>query len=275
LQSSPSRLGRAEKKGQHCDVQQTLIFDVGCHIGEDADFYLQKGFTVVAVEANPTLCALLKSRFGKEIDAGRFTLVEKAIAESSGEVDFFVNLNNSIWGTIRPNMAARNMAEVERITVPSVAFSSVIRQFGVPYYLKIDIEGADLLCLKDLLSFAERPRFLSLEIDHRSLLNKELALLRRLGYTKFQIIDQRQVPEQRPPWPAREGQFANYQLTPGMSGLFGAELPGPWLSASGVRLHQLKLLIHNRARGLCRRVPALRRLSTGGSWYDLHCAYAG
>src|SRR5260221_7698885 len=34
-----------------------VIYDVGAHRGEDAAFYLQKGFAVVAVEANPLLAA--------------------------------------------------------------------------------------------------------------------------------------------------------------------------------------------------------------------------
>jgi hypothetical protein len=32
-----------------------LIFDMGLHKGEDTDFYLRKGFDVVAFEANPFL----------------------------------------------------------------------------------------------------------------------------------------------------------------------------------------------------------------------------
>ncbi len=30
-----------------------LVFDVGAHKGEDSDFYLNLGYRVVAVEANP------------------------------------------------------------------------------------------------------------------------------------------------------------------------------------------------------------------------------
>ena len=33
--------------------QDDLIFDVGLHRGEDTEFYLKKGFRVVAFEANP------------------------------------------------------------------------------------------------------------------------------------------------------------------------------------------------------------------------------
>lgn len=34
-----------------------LIFDLGMHHGHDSEYYLKKGFQVVAVEANPLLCA--------------------------------------------------------------------------------------------------------------------------------------------------------------------------------------------------------------------------
>ncbi len=31
----------------------------------------------------------------------------------------------------------------------------------MPYYMKIDIEGADILCLKSLLKTKERPTYIS------------------------------------------------------------------------------------------------------------------
>ena len=34
-----------------------LIFDVGFHKGEDTEFYLKKGFPVVAADANPAVFA--------------------------------------------------------------------------------------------------------------------------------------------------------------------------------------------------------------------------
>jgi FkbM family methyltransferase len=83
-------------------VSSSLIFDLGCHVGQDSDFYLKKGFTVVAVEASPTLCAQLKQRFPVEIAQNRFPLVEKAIAEQAHEVEFYVHSEESIRGTTIP-----------------------------------------------------------------------------------------------------------------------------------------------------------------------------
>ena len=138
----------------------SLIFDIGCHDGRDSEFYLKKGFTVVAVEANPSLCRQLKQRFAGQIASGQFLLVEKAIAEQGGDVEFYLNLKASIWGTIRPEYAGAHGAAT-KIVVPSITFSELIESFGVPHYMKVDIEGADLLCVEGLAHFPQRPRFIS------------------------------------------------------------------------------------------------------------------
>jgi FkbM family methyltransferase len=86
-------------------VDRFLIFDVGCNDGQDSDFYLKKGFRVVGIEANPALCEALKKRFADEIAEGRFMLVEEAIAEQAGEVEFYLNEIENIRSTIMPDHA--------------------------------------------------------------------------------------------------------------------------------------------------------------------------
>ena len=97
----------------------------------------------------------------------------------------------------------------------------------MPYFMKVDIEGADLLCLEGLAPFDEVPLFLSTEYP-MSLTGqiRVLLLLRKLGYRRFQVIDQKSVPAQIPPHPAREGQYVDVtSLEFNGSGLFGKELP--------------------------------------------------
>jgi FkbM family methyltransferase len=258
-------------------MRDSLIFDIGCHTGQDSDFYLRKGFSVVAVEANPVLCIDLRRRFSRHLADGRFVLVEKAIAEQAGEVEFFVNLQASIWGTIREDWAKRNAAvgtESRKILVPSIQFSSLIQQFGVPYYLKIDIEGADLLCLEGLFPVSDRPRFVSVEIEHRSFLRHEMNLLTTLGYTNFQIVEQGSVPNQVAPYPAKEGTYVDYQFSHGASGLFGRELPGQWLPRRAFITQYYRLLARNRLLGLSKKIPIVRGLGSrySISWYDMHAA---
>jgi FkbM family methyltransferase len=85
-----------------------LIYDLGAHLGEDADFYLKKGFDIVAIEADPVLAERLRERFRSNLSDGILVVIEAAIAENTGAVDFYVNQANSVWGTIRPTWAERN-----------------------------------------------------------------------------------------------------------------------------------------------------------------------
>lgn len=215
-------------------MRSDLIFDVGLHRGEDSEFYLKKGFHVVAVEANPANAAAAAGRLQSYIDAGQLTIVNRAIARQEGPVTFFVS-DLSVWGTTDPHWAERNRrlgSSIQEISVPGILFSSLLEQYGVPYYLKIDIEGADLLCLETLLEGHDRPRFVSLESNKTSFdeLVAEFCLLQRLGYRKYKVVAQHRVQEQRLPNPAREGRFVDHVFEQGSSGAFGAELPGEWLS---------------------------------------------
>ena len=44
-----------------------VIFDLGMNNGDDTAFYLNWGFNVVALEANPALCERAQKRFGELI----------------------------------------------------------------------------------------------------------------------------------------------------------------------------------------------------------------
>jgi hypothetical protein len=158
--------------------------------------------------------------------------------------------------------------------VPSIPFSWLTDQFGVPYYLKIDIEGADVLCLEDLMKEEDRPNFIS--IERQPFLPdqlKELALLKALGYTRFKIVDQKAVMHQQPPRPAREGWYVDHQFEFDATGLFGEETPGPWLSYGETIARNAAIQVQSKGFGLWRRTPGLNRLrESWGSWYDFHAA---
>jgi FkbM family methyltransferase len=263
-------------------MDPSLIFDIGCHKGEDTEFYLKKGFRVVAVEANPKLCTELRRRFADQIADRTFTLIEGAIAAHEGEVEFFSNVEVSEWGTTSAEWARKFEhlgAASTKIVVPAVTLASVLQRFGVPYYLKIDIEGADMLCLEGLFAVTDRPKFVSFESEKRSWfkLRAEMNLLRRLGYHKFQIVDQTLVPSQRLPNPAREGNFVHHQFERDSSGLFGDELPGPWLDRGSAFAKYRRIFLQYWLAGdfgVLHSIRGLRRFAKHipVGWYDTHAA---
>ncbi len=261
--------------------RDNLIFDVGMHRGEDTRLYLAKGFEVVAVEAIPDLAERAAEELREYVDSGQLVIENVAIAEVAGEVPFYVN-RASQWGTIRADWAQRNerlgSPSTASITVTALPFRDLLARHGVPYYLKIDIEGADLLCLEALDS-ADPPTHVSIESDKSSwaALVHEFDLLEGLGYRRYKVVAQHKVPRQQAPSPAREGRYVPWTFSFGASGLFGEETPGRWLSRREA-LAKYRLIFARYKLygddGLLSRRGALRTASqrVGGTagWFDTH-----
>ena len=279
---------------------QDLVYDVGLHRGEDTAFYLAKGFRVVAVEADPQLASECRGRFHEFIAAGRLIVAEGAIVDPStlepgqATIRFYKNLVNSVWGTTVETWKKRNehmSASSVSIDVPILDFGALLRTHGIPRYMKVDIEGCDILCLRALEQFEERPDYVSIESDKTSLskIREELSLLKRLGYSHFQAVEQSEIPStQFPPKPAREGNDVDHRFEHGLSGLFGAELPGKWKDSTEV-LRQYAAIRFTyylvgddgvitkwKFRGasllrkvLCRTLGLVTRRPVPG-WYDTH-----
>jgi len=262
------------------DRSSDLIFDVGAHKGEDSDFYLKLGYRVVGVEANPMLAGDLRDRFGKEIDDDRYAIVDKAIGDSAGTVTFYVNKKLSVWGTADPNWAKRNQglgADSEEIEVESIRFSDIIEKHGCPHYIKIDIEGADMLCVKALKDAACRPKFISVESNKISWfgLLDEFKTFEELGYTKFKIVDQRNHVDGK--YRHREGHLISYKFSKGATGPFGDDLDGVWLTKSQAIRAYVPIFFLYKTVGdntflskVLKHVPVLRRVLDRVSWYDTH-----
>jgi FkbM family methyltransferase len=205
---------------------RNLIFDFGLHSGMDSRFYLNKGFRVVGLEANPRFCIAAREEFARDIADDKFRLVEKALSTSDdSHVTFFVRDDSDGWSSLFKDVAERDGRPSHSIEVATTTTSRLFDQEGVPYYIKCDIEGADRIFLEQLTAERRRPPFVSVEIDSVELLE----LLRQAGYDRFQIVDQSRLKFDRPPRPAREGRFVDLTFTGEMSGLFGRELePSRW-----------------------------------------------
>jgi FkbM family methyltransferase len=213
-------------------MEKRLIMDVGVHTGEDTEFYLRKDFRVVGIEADPDLYQQLGDRLRDWIVRGDLTLLNVAVAPEDGPVTFYRNLEKSDWGTTSSDWVDRSdrlRTHSLQITVEGRRFDSVLADFGIPYYLKVDIEGADLLCIRALRAAATKPKYVSLESSQTSwkALLEEFSVLEALGYKK---VSQQHVPSQVCPNPAREGEYVAHSFAYGSSGAFGEEAPGEWMT---------------------------------------------
>jgi len=277
--------------------RENLVYDVGMHNGTDTDYYLKKGFKVIGFEADPDLAAHCRSLFSKEIAAGKLIIVEGAIAElSTGEtkrttIKFYKNISNSVWGTVDPNWAQRNellCSATEMIEVSVVNFPNCLEKYGIPHYLKIDIEGMDTVCLRALKCFEQKPDYVSIESEKVSFDNliEELNLLTQLGYTKFRAVQQHGISSQREPNPSKEGRYVGYQFQEGSSGLFGEDLPYKWKNYKQL-LNEYKLIFiqyklfgdHGKITNyfivkVVRKILWLLLRKPLPGWYDTHAKHS-
>jgi FkbM family methyltransferase len=276
------------------EVNNNVIFDAGLHKGEDTDFYLKKGFDVVAFEANADLIESCKHRFREPLARGQLRIIEGAIApDSAGKTITFYKSPVSVWGTIDPAWVERNArmgVRSSKVEVNRVDIVDAYRTYGIPHYLKVDIEGADILVLEGLKQFTSRPQYLSIEAEKVdfSELKAEMQLLCDLGYTKFKLVQQGNVAGRTIKTQTLDGGTFEHVFEPNASGPFGDDISGPWLTLDEVLQEYQRIFRLYRLFGdtsLVQKLPkipqkilrTLYRLGTGHrgplpGWYDTHAS---
>jgi hypothetical protein len=134
-----------------------------------------------------------------------------------------------------------------------MTLSELFAEHGVPYYLKIDVEGVDLQVLEQLLSLDTRPARVSVEDCRFGF--QYIDILAQAGYDGFKLLDQSTVPDivdatTGMPFPA------------GASGPMGDEIAQSWLPhADMVELY---------ARTVRDRDG--NRIADRKHWWDIHAA---
>jgi hypothetical protein len=121
--------------------------------------------------------------------------------------------------------------------------------------MKVDIEGADILCLLDLYD-SDLPAHLSIERP-KSFSDQLLALtlLRRMGYARFAFVDQTVEGEQ----------------TPATTGLFSDDIPATmWRGFTQARATNVCLQVARALGAVIRRTPGLRAVAPRVRWFDIH-----
>lgn len=166
-------------------MKSDLIYDIGMHNGDDTAYYLHRGFNVIAVEADPDLAVAGRERFADAIATGRLTIVNAAIAEQTGEAEFWICDQLRVWNSFDRSIASRNGLPCHPVKVQTLPLRNLLAEYGVPYYLKVDIEGHDHIAIADV-SVEDAPEFISMELNSVD----DFWLLRSKGYCRFKCIQQ-------------------------------------------------------------------------------------
>lgn len=222
---------------------KNLIFDLGFFNGDDAESYLNKGYKVVSVEGDPVSVQKGRERFKEQIAEGKLVLINKAISDKKGTIEFFTSEAQPHRGSCFKSLAEYDGFESKKILVETISINDLCDEFGTPLFMKIDIDGCEIPAAEQIFRLKEKPQYLSTEIPKQHYAGI-LSWLWVSGYRKFQFRNQ-----------------AN-NLT-SQSGLFGDELPqDKWISFEDVLARYMKF------REL--RDVDYENLSIG--WLDLHAS---
>ena len=206
-----------------------IIYDVGSNNGDDIPYYLLKSDLVIAIEANPKLCDLIKERFKNDISIGKL-IVENCVVQiekTSLEVPFYIHKNSHVLSQFPKPL---NIEDFNEVKLPSKNIIDLIKKYGDPYYIKIDVEHYDNVILKELLNNKIVPPYISCESHSIEIF---ATLVSSGNYKSFKLVDGATVSKK---YQNHEIQTLNgkkkYSFPNHSAGPFGNDIVGPWLTAN-------------------------------------------
>jgi FkbM family methyltransferase len=206
-----------------------IIYDLGANNGDNIPYYFLKSDLVIAVEANPDLCNIMKKRFKKEILQKKL-FIENCIVtskkSSSLKEKFYLHKTNHLLSQY-PKPKDNKLDFFIKTSIVSKNILSLIKKYGYPHYIKIDLEEYDYEILKLLLKNNIMPDYLSVETN---MIDTFCALVTLGEYKSFKIVKGHNVHDLYKNVEINHNVKKKYSFPKYSAGPFGNDIKGLWIT---------------------------------------------
>ena len=161
-----------------------LFFDIGAHLGDKSKQFLDKNLKAIMVEPLPQCVDQLKLKFKEKTN---IEILQKAVGKTTGNMTLEINTKMPTTSTMAKHWKSGRFSNEkwdQKITVEMTTLDHLIKIYGEPNYIKIDVEGFELDVLLGLskkvgiISFEFTSEFLDQSINC-------LKHLEKIGYKKY------------------------------------------------------------------------------------------
>lgn len=162
-----------------------LCFDVGANVGNRVEPLLQIGAKVLAVEPQKSCYKTLHRKFGN-----RIILIKKGLSDQEGVKKFYISDASVLstyseeWITMGKKDRFKEHKWHKAVETEMTTLDKLIQQYGIPAFIKIDVEGYELEVLKGLSSPI---KYISFEYAVPEQLQKAIDCVLRIYFTNKEI----------------------------------------------------------------------------------------
>lgn len=164
-----------------------IAFDIGANIGQTVDELLPNYDKIICFEPNPSLVTVIKNKF---FNNDKVTIEELGLSDKTETKKFNIS-NSHVVSTFSEdwinNSRFTNVYNWDTsIDVKTTTLDEVIDKYGIPYFIKIDVEGYEYEVLKGLTKLLDNTYFaFEWAEEQYKIVNKTVKYLKELGYNNF------------------------------------------------------------------------------------------
>jgi FkbM family methyltransferase len=156
-----------------------LIFDVGANTGEKGAIFKKIAKRVICFEPSPNSIRTLKNRFA----FSNVTIFPIAISNTNSSCKLYVVENAETLNSINKKQLTEVIqyvakdSKINTVNVQSDTLDNMIKKFGKPEYIKIDVEGSER---EAIFGLSEPVNYLSFENCTPNFLEEGLSSIQHL-----------------------------------------------------------------------------------------------